>query len=151
MGEWIKTSWQSLLVWSNKSILSKGHQEHQQNPMETNGKYSHLRAINIKKAWCLTLQTLYTSVKELSVAPVYVCTYTPSCSSTKHGRAGGRGVELGVFAHDYSNALMVCPNTYWLNSCWKFRLCLWLPEDVAETLLQEIITVSSFVYDLKHL
>lgn len=142
-------SWQGVLVWSNKSILSKGHQEHQQNPTETNGECLHLRAINTKKACHLTWQTLHTPVNEPPLWPVCVCTYTASCSSRKHGRAGW--AELGGAVHNYSSGLIVCSNTYWPNICWKFRLCLQLPEEVAETLLQEIIPISSFVYDLKHL
>lgn len=140
-------SWQGVLVRSDKSILSKGHQEHQQNPTETNGKCLYLRAINTKKAWCLTWQTLCTPVNEPSLWPLFMCVHT------QRAAAADSMVELGEqnweVGHDYSSALMVCSN--WPNICWKFRLCLQLPEDVAETLLQEIIPISSFVYDLKHL
>lgn len=78
MEEWIQTFPDK--VGRDKSILSKGHQEHQQNPMETNGKYSYIKAINILKACCLTWQT---SVKESSLWPQFMCVHTQQAATAE--------------------------------------------------------------------
>jgi len=59
---------------------------------------------------------------------------------------GGSGLGRGV-VRDFSNALIICSNTDWPDICWKLRLCLWLPDEVAGTLLLEIIPISSFLYE----